>query len=42
MEFAVELYETESGRCPIREFLDRLKETDPNDFAGIMAGLAKL
>lgn len=42
MEFAVELYETESGRCPIREFLDRLKETDPNDFAAIMAGLAKL
>jgi len=42
MEFTVEFYETELGRCPIREFLDGLKETDPNDFAAIMAGLAKL
>ena len=42
MEFTVEFYETESGRCPVREFLDELKETDPNDFAAIMAGLAKL
>jgi phage-related protein len=42
MEFSVEFYESESGRCPIREFLDGLKETDPNDFATIMAGLAKL
>ena len=42
MEFTVEFYETESGRCPIREFLDGLKETDQNDFAAIMAGLAKL
>ncbi len=42
MEFTVEFFETESGRCPVREFLDRLKETDPNDFAAIMAGLAKL
>ena len=42
MEFTVEFYETESGRCPIQEFLDGLKETDPNDFAAILAGLAKL
>ena len=42
MEFTVEFYEAELGRCPIREFLDGLKETDPNDFAAIMAGLAKL
>ena len=42
MEFTVEFYETGSGRCPIREFLDGLKETDPNDFAAILAGLAKL
>ncbi len=42
MEFTVEFYETELGRCPIREFLDGLKETDPNDFAAILAGLAKL
>jgi phage-related protein len=42
MEFTVEFYETQTGRCPIREFLDGLKETDPNDFATILAGLAKL
>jgi phage-related protein len=42
MEFTVEFYETELGRCPIREFLDGLKETDPNDFAAILAGLSKL
>jgi phage-related protein len=42
MEFTVEFYETQSGRCPIREFLDSLKEVDPDDFAAVMAGLAKL
>ena len=42
MEFTVEFYETELGRCPIREFLDGLKETDPIDFSAILAGLAKL
>lgn len=42
MEFTVEFYEMESGRCPVREFLNGLKEADPNDFAAIMAGLAKL
>jgi hypothetical protein len=26
----------------VREFLDELKESDPNDFASIMAGLVKL
>ncbi len=42
MEFTVEFYETQSGRCPVREFLDRLKKSDPHDFAIVMAGLAKL
>jgi len=42
MEFTVELYETEDGACPVREFLDKLKTTDPNDFAAVVAGLAKL
>jgi hypothetical protein len=42
MEFTVEFYETHSGQCPMREFLDKLKESDPDDFAAIMAGLAKL
>lgn len=42
MEFSVEFYESASGRCPVREFLDELKASDPDDFAAIMAGLAKL
>jgi len=42
MEFTVEFYETGHGRCPVREFLEKLKEFDPNDFAIVMAGLAKL
>lgn len=42
MQFAVELYERALGRCPLREFLDTIKDTDPDDFAAIMAGIAKL
>lgn len=42
MEFTVEFYETLSGRCPVGEFLDKLKEADPDDFAAVMAGLARL
>ncbi len=42
MEFTVEFYETEVGRCPVEEFLDGLKSDDPGDFAAVVAGLAKL
>ena len=42
MEFSVEFYETATGRCPVREFLDELKASDPGDFAIVLAGLAKL
>ena len=42
MEFTVEFYENASGRSPLREFLNELKQTDPDDFAAILAGLAKL
>ena len=42
MDFTVELYETEAGICPVREFLDEMKTTDPDDFAVVAAGLAKL
>jgi phage-related protein len=42
MEFRIEFYETKSGRCPVREFLEGLKEGDPDDFSAVMAGLAKL
>jgi phage-related protein len=42
MEFTVEFYETANGRSPVQEFLDELKQSDPGDFAVVLAGLAKL
>jgi phage-related protein len=42
MDFTVEFYETGAGRCPVREFLDALKATNPDDFAAVLAALAKL
>ena len=42
MDFTVEFYETQAGRCPVREFLDELKSSDSGDFAVVVAGLAKL
>lgn len=42
MDFIVEFYETATGCCPVREFLDELKASDPGDFAAVLAGLAKL
>lgn len=42
MEFDVEFYQTLSGRAPVREFLDELKQSDPNDHVAVLAGLAKL
>ena len=42
MDFTVEFYETETGNCPVREFLDLLRVSDPDDFATVLAGLAKL
>jgi phage-related protein len=42
MEFSVEFYVSAAGRCPVREFLEQLKASDPDDFAAVVAGLAKL
>ena len=42
MEFRVEFYESDAGRCPVREFLEELKAADPGDFAATVAGLARL
>jgi phage-related protein len=42
MEFTVEFYVTQAGRCPVQEFLDDLKTSDPDDFAAVLAGLAGL
>jgi phage-related protein len=42
MDFTVEFYETGARARPVREFLDELKASDPEDFAAVVAGLAKL
>lgn len=42
MEFTVEFYESASGRSPVLEFLEELKQNDPGDHAAVMRGLAKL
>ena len=42
MDFSVEFYETAAGACPVQAFLDALKASDPDDFAAVVAGLAKL
>jgi|SRR5208282_495957 len=42
MEFTVEFYVNANGRSPVREFLDKLKQSDPDDFAAVLAGLTKL
>jgi phage-related protein len=42
MDFTVEFYETEAGKCPVQQFLNELKASDPEDFAAMVAGLAKL
>jgi len=41
-DFTVEFYETETGNCPVQDFLEELKISDPDEFAAILAGLAKL
>ena len=42
MDFTVEFYETNAGGRPVQEFLDALKSSDPDEFAVVLAGLAKL
>ena len=42
MDFTVEFWETEAGICPVHEFLDALRASNPEDFAAVLAGLAKL
>jgi phage-related protein len=42
MDFSVEFYTTTAGACPVQEFLDALRASDPDDFAAVLAGLAKL
>ena len=38
MEFTVEFFETANGHSPVQEFLDDLKQSDPDDFVAVLAG----
>ena len=42
MEFTIQFYLTQGGDCPVQDFLEELKKTDPDDHAAVLAGLAKL
>ena len=42
MEFTIEFYVSVGSRAPVREFLDDLKQTAPDDHAAVMRGLVKL
>ena len=42
MDFSVEFFTNASGRCPVQEFLEELKKSDPDDHASVLRGLAKL
>lgn len=42
MNFTVEFYETRNGQCPVREFLEEIRQSDPGDHAAVLRGLAKL
>jgi phage-related protein len=41
-DFTVEFYESAAGSCPVQDFLEELKASDPGDHATVLAGLAKL
>ena len=42
MDFTIEFYESDAGRSPVQAFLDELKASNPDDFADVLAGLARL
>ena len=42
MEFSIEFYVTRNGDVPVQDFLERMRQTDPDDFAAVAAGLEKL
>jgi hypothetical protein len=42
MDFSIEFYETAAGSSPAKEFLEALKQSDPDVHAAVLRGLAKL
>jgi len=35
MEFTLEFYVNANGLSPVQEFLDKLRQSDPDDFAAV-------
>jgi phage-related protein len=42
MDFSIEFYETPAGGSPLKEFLEELKQSDPDVYVAVLRGLAKL
>jgi phage-related protein len=42
MDFTLEFYETIDGQCPVLDFLEELRRSDPDDHALVLRGLSKL
>jgi hypothetical protein len=42
MEFSIEFYVSRSGDVPVQDFLEQMRQTDPDDHAAVLRGLAKL
>jgi hypothetical protein len=42
MKFKVEFYESAAGDCPLIEFLEDLRASDPGDHVALLSGLDKL
>ena len=42
MEFSIEFYVSRTGAIPVQDFLDQMQQTDPDDHAAVLRGLAKL
>ena len=42
MEFSIEFYVTRNGDVPVQDFLEQMRQTDPDDHAAVLRGLAKL
>lgn len=42
MRFSIEFYQTLAGKCPLLEFLEDLRLSDPGDHRAVLAGLDRL
>ena len=38
MEFSIEFYVTRNGDVPVQDFLEQMRQTDPDDFAAVQPG----